>query len=169
MKKETEDPGALHYFYNREERMAYLPDHVRDRGRKGVFKGNRSLLITLIDVVFLILLVGVFAVITLMTGNTRAVRGYTVTAKASQFDDRVLVSIKIVAKEDREVTERVRIRISYPEGNERIEISDFLPSEKGGEGILRGALSFDKNQSRLNIDFFVNGARGSIKTRIRKE
>jgi hypothetical protein len=169
MKEESRDPGAVRYFYNREERMAALPDHVQRPSRKGVFKGNRSLLITLIDVAFLILLVAAFSVFSLMTGNARVIPGYSATAKASQFDDRVLVSIRVVAREDHDEAQTVRIRLSYPEGSERVEVSGYLPTEKGSEVVFRGALPYDADQSRLIIDLFANGSQGSLKERIRRE
>ena len=169
MNQESKEPGEIRYHYNREERMAALPDHVREPGRKGIFRGNRSLLITLLDVAFLILLVAVFSVISLMTGNAGAIPGYSASAQASQFDDRVLVSVKMVAREEHDTAEMLRIRIRYPEGSEVVEVSGYLPTEKGSEAIFRGALAYDAAQSRLVLDLSSGGSRGSLKERVRPE
>ena len=169
MKEETREPGEPQFHYNREERTALLPDSIRDRQRNGVFRGNRSLLITLIDVVFLVILVLVFSVVSRVMGDATIIRGYSISAKASVFDDRVLVSIKIRAKKDFEIAEQLRIRISYPEGNERVEVGDFLPERAGKEQIYRGALPHDAGQRKVVIVFFAGANRGSMTATIRAE
>lgn len=169
MKEETREPDKPVFHYNREERMASLPEDTGERRRRGIFRGNRSLLITLIDVVFLVVLVAVFSVVSRMMGDATLIRGYSVTARAMLFDDRVLVSVKISSREDTEVPEAIRIRFGYPAGDERVEISDFLPEGKKEERIYRGALERDARYSKVVIDFVTDDERASMTANIRAE
>ena len=170
MPEETRDPGELHYHYSREERTASLPENMREpRGRRGIFRGNRSLLITLIDVAFLVILVVVFSLISRIMGDNTVLPGYTVSANASAFGDRVLVSVKVQSREEKSTAEAVRIRIGYPESNNRVELNDYLPAEKRVEQIYRGSLPGDASQDEVRITFYSRSAMGSITTNIKEE
>jgi hypothetical protein len=169
VKEETRDPGAPKYHYNREERMASLPDAIRSRQRRGILRGNRSLMITLIDVVFLVLLVVIFSFVGRLAGNTNVIPGYAVNADAIEFGDRVLVSVKVKARETPVEIGVVRIRLRYPEGGERVEINEYLPGEKNVEETYRGALPYDGEQTRIVIDFITGDSRGSLTEKIRRE
>ncbi len=170
MKEETRDPGAIKYHYNRDERTASLPDRVRERSeRTGILRGNRSLLITLLDVAFLVALVVVFSVVSRLMGDSSLLPGYTVSARASAFGDRVLVSVTVEALEEREGPEAVRIRIGYPDGRALIELNDFLPADKKAEQIYRGSLPFDAGNSEVKITLLTGSNAGSLTTKIREE
>ncbi len=170
MPDETRDPGAPRFHYDREERTASLPEDLQDaRGKRNLFKGNRSLLITLIDVAFLVILVVVFSVVSRLLGDNTVLPNYTVSAGATAFGERVLVSVKIQAREDRDVAEAVRIRIGYPGSGDRVELNDFLPAEKGNEEIYRGSLLGDASEQEVRITLYTQSAMGSINTRIKEE
>lgn len=170
MREETSEPEAVRYHYNREERAASLPEGLRDRPKKGgILRGNRSLLITLLDVFFLVMLVVVVSVVTRVIGGRNVLPGYNISASAFAFEDRVLVGIKVKARENSEDAEAVRIRIAYPEGGGRIELHDFLPARSGVEEIYRGSLIHDSGQTRVRIDLFTDGHAGSMSTRIKEE
>ncbi len=170
MKEESREPGELRYHYNREERTAGLPDYLRNRSRKkGIFRGNRSLVITLIDVVFLVILFVVISVVTRLMGDNTVIPGYTVSASATVFGDRVLVSAKVTAREDSEQSKSVRVRIGYTEGGYRIELDDFLPAAQGVEEIYRGSLIRDSSQKQVKIEFYTDDASGSMTARIKAE
>ena len=171
MREESREPGVPKYHYDRGERLASLPEHIRDRPKKkkGILRGNRSLVITLIDVVFLIMLFAVFSVVSRIMGDNTVLPGYTVTAKASVFGERVLVSTTVKARDEKEEAASVRLRISYPVGGGRIELDDFLPAEDGSQQIYRGSLGRDQTQTQIKIDFFTDVAMGSITVRIKDE
>lgn len=170
MPDETNDPGIPRFHYNREERMASLPEHLQDRrGKRSLFKGNRSLLITLIDVAFLVILVVVFSVVTRLLGDNTVLPDYTVSTRAFLFGERVLVSVTIQAREDRDTAEAVRIRIGYPESSDRVELNGFLPTKKGTEEIYRGSLPGKASEQEVRITLYTKSSAGSINTRIRDE
>lgn len=170
MSEETREPGTVRYHYNREERRASLPDHLRDTSKKkGILRGNRSLLITLIDVVFLVMLVIVISVFYRVRGDGNILQGYAVSAGAITFGDNVLVSVKVKAREDRVEAQPVRIRIGYPAGGTRIELSGFLPEAGGVEEIYRGSLPLSPEQTQIRIDLFADETTGSMTVRIREE
>jgi hypothetical protein len=171
MREESRDPGVPRYHYSREERTAFLPEHIRDRPRKkrGLLRGNRSLAITLIDVVFLVMLFAVFSVVSRLMGDNTILPGYTISAKAAMFGDRVLVSTTVEAREDSEVEPSLRVRFSYPDGKGRVEVIDFLPATKGEKQIYRGALVGDPNQNKVYIELISGEKSGSLEARIKGE
>jgi hypothetical protein len=171
MREESRYPDKLHFHYRREERTASLPERIRDRPHKkrGFLRGNRSLTITLIDVVFLVMLFAVFSVVSRLMGDNTILPGYTISAKAATFGDRVLVSATVKARETAEGESPIRVRFSYPDGGTRVEVDDFLPTEKGEKRIYRGALIHDPGREEVRIEFFSPDAMGSLNTRIKEE
>jgi len=168
MKEETREPGVPRYHYSREERTASLPETMREKPQgKGIFRGNRSLAITLIDVVFLLMLIAVLSVVNRLMGDNTILPGYTISAEASVSGDRVLVIIKVKARDDSETAEQVRIRIGYPEGRDRIELNDFLPTEDNSEQIYRGSLRHDQTQTQVRIAFFAGTSAGTMTAKIK--
>ena len=171
MREETKEPGEIKFHYDREERHASLPEHIRDRPlkKRGFLRGNRSLAITFIDVLFLVMLVIVFSVVSRIMGDNTILPGYSITVKASVFGDRALVSTTVKAREERETADSVRIRISYPDGSARIELDDFLPAADGEERIYRGSLRLEPEQGEVKVDFFSADGIGSMTARIKEE
>ena len=169
MKEESRDPEELYFHYDREERMAGLPSHVGRKSGKGIFRRNRSLLITLIDVVFLVILVVVFSVVIRLRGDTSLVPGYTVTARAVAFEERVLVSVKVVARTDDANDERLRMQIAYKESPTRVEIDGYLPNGRGAEQVYRGALDLKPSEDKIVIRFFTADTQNSTSVKIKKE
>ena len=172
MKEETREPGKPIFRYNREERLASLPDHIANRGsggKRGILRGNRSLLITIIDVVFLILLVVVFSVIARFRGDTAVLPGYTISAQATEYGNQVLISIKAEKRKDPGEETHVRIALSYPEEPDRVELDGFLPSKIGEETFFRGVLPVSRTARRVRIEMFTEDASGTILSKIRSE
>jgi hypothetical protein len=169
VKQESKSPGELHFHYNRDERMAGLPENVGRKTGKGIFRGNRSLIITLLDVVFLVILIVIFSVIIRMRGDTTILPGFSITARAVAFEDRVLVSIKAAARRDHDEEARLRIRMGYPEASRWIEIDGFLPSTDGDEQVYRGALDLVPAEGKITIYFYSNSEQGSMTAKIKEE
>ncbi len=169
MKEESRSPGEMHFHYNRDERMAKLPEHIGQKSRRGFLRGNRSLIITLLDVLFLVILVVIFSVVMRMQGDTTIIPGFSITARAVAFDDRVLVSIKAVAKRDHEEEVQVRIRLGYEEIARWIEVDGFLPAAKGEEQVYRSALDIEPTERKIVVYFYSQDNEGSMSTRVTRE
>ena len=115
------------------------------------------------------MLIAVFSVVNRIMGDNTILPGYTITAKAAVFAERVLVSSTVKARDEKEAAASVRVRISYPDGTGRIELDDFLPVEDGARQIYHGSLGRDPAQTQVKIDFFTNAAIGSMTARIKDE
>ena len=169
MKEESREPGQPIFRYNREERMSSLPEHIGKKIKRGIFRGNRSLLITAIDVVFLLLLVVVFSVLIKLKGDTSVIPGYSVSARAIEYGNRVLVSVTAEKRNDDKAENHARIILSFPDSAERVEISGFLPEKRGDELVFRGALPSIPGKHQVLIELFAGQVSGSILSRIRNE
>ncbi len=171
MREESKEPSVLRYHYDRDERLASLPDHIRERSlkKRGIFRGNRSLVITLINVAVLIVLIAVISAVSRTMGDNTILPGYAISAKAAVFGDRVLVSTSVKAREEKKEPASVRVHISYPDGGGRIELDDFLPAEDGEKQIYRASLDRDPAQTHVKVDFYSETGVGSITARIKDE
>jgi len=147
------------YQYDREERKAQRIAQTGELPRKGWLRGNKSLIITLIDVVIVI---GVFLlyIFFLKPMADRQILGdYTIRGQAFQYADRVFVSLSIVAEDEPRETEDDSsglITVVTPSG----EISDLLPAE-GRERIIRFDEEWD-GSSDLPLTFRIGEMEGTL-------
>jgi hypothetical protein len=102
-------------------------------------------------------------------GDSSVLPGYTVSATASAFGDRVLVSVKVEARQESGEPEPVRIRIGYAGGRPLVELNDFLPVEDRAEQIFRGSLPLDTGSSEVNVTLLTESGAGSLTAKIREE
>ncbi|MAG13876.1 MAG: hypothetical protein CMN78_04710 [Spirochaetales bacterium] len=170
MKEESREPGKPIYHYKREDRTSSLPERVRGREKRGIFRGNRSLLITTLDLVFLAILVVVFLVLMRAKGDTTILPGFAISAQATEYGNLILVSVKTKNEQDETTDSRhVRIVLGFPEGTERVELDGFLPDTSGVEAIFRGSLPAGTNNRRVRIDVYSGEYSGTLHARIKGE
>jgi hypothetical protein len=102
----TDGEAPLHFYYNREERVAHAPKLVQDYYRDGLKtktgffrvlvanRGNRLLLITLSLCIGVVVFFGFFG-----KKNEGAVAGVPVKLSAFSFEETVYVSVQLKEKE----------------------------------------------------------------------
>lgn len=93
------------FHYNRAEREALRGDRAGGETGGGFFRRNRSLAITLIDVVFVLILFVIFWFFLRPLADRVEIAGYRVTTEAFLFDGELLVTVRVVAPEDRSAPE----------------------------------------------------------------
>ena len=96
-KKYPSDSDLYQYHYNREERLSKNPNLPENPGKTGWLKGNKGLVIVLIEILVLVL---VFALVYPFFARKKGeieYEGYSFSLKALRFGNDVLVSVKILA------------------------------------------------------------------------
>jgi hypothetical protein len=155
--EESRSPGELRFHYDREAREAGLSEYAKRHLHppKGLFRRNRSLLITMIDVAILVIL---FLSVTFYL-RTRPDAdddfGFTLRPEAYLSDGRLFVTLTFerTAVEGAHGPVRVFLR-SLPD-DVRVELSSTLPEAMGATVTLRGALDVDSVEPTLfaTIDY----------------
>jgi hypothetical protein len=86
----------MKYHYSRKERMA-MPNAPRleVRHRKGVFRGNRSLLIVLLDVLLICLMFFLFRSFVFKPQNRVRLHGYVITLRCRIIKDSTYAAVRI--------------------------------------------------------------------------
>jgi hypothetical protein len=150
-REEYRNPGEMVFHYNREERIKSLSSEIRDRKPKGILKGNRSLLILLIDILVIIILYVLLTPLLRGPGDSVVKEGYRFSLEAFVYNQECLVRVKIdlekVEKEEEQEIpphQLVNITTYIEDHNLSVETADILPQEEGDTRILRS--SFDLSQ-----------------------
>ena len=154
-REEIKETGKLHFHYDREDRIKNLSGAKPEQtGTKGLFRRNRSLFITLLDVIVLIIL---FVIVTLLFRTRSAaepIPGYAITARAATFDDRILINITFTSLRDSDADPSgVRIVLSHGDIS-RQELMDVLPGKEGQQRIVRGTLPIKSSEKKVLIEIF---------------
>jgi hypothetical protein len=154
-REEIKEAGKLHFHYDREARLKNLSNALPEQtGTKGLFRRNRSLFITLLDVLVLIIL---FVIVTLLFRTRSAaepIPGYGVTVSAAAFEDRILINTTFTAVKDSEdAPSGVRVVLSHGDTS-RQEILDVLPGKEGEQRIVRGTLPIKSPEKKVLIEIF---------------
>ena len=140
---ETDGPGELHYHYSRDEKKAGMSAYTLRNlhPKKGFFKRNRSLAITLVDLSVLVMLFAIIFFYFRLAGPPPGVEGLTVVAEAYRLDGRVYVSIMFERTDDTGPTGNVRVFLRALPADTRIELSDMLPVRTGEVRTLRSVIA----------------------------
>lgn len=152
-REEYRNPGEMVFHYNREDRMKSLSPEIQNRKPKSILKGNRSLIILLIDILVIIILYVILTPLLRGPGETVVQEGYRFGLEAFVYNQECLVRLKIeLEKEEDEVEipphQLVNVIIFLEDHNLSDETADILPQEEGESRILRS--SFDL--SRIEED-----------------
>ncbi len=156
------------YHYDRAKRLALpnAPD-LSTRGRKGIFKGNRSLLILLIDIVVICLL-ALFYKFFLYTPPFQArVAGYTVTLRGFAFQGGVVGNLQ-VEKTDVDARDG-RIYVHFVSGDADLRLSSALPGKPGKSVELTGTLYPEGEPDELQAEIQVGAEACSLKRKLSRK
>ena len=167
--EETREPGKLHFHYDREQRRRSLPERIREPRPRGFLRGNRSLVITLIDL-FVIAVLFVIVWFFLRSGNrSDTLEGYHFDLRAVAYDDRVFVTLTIDPRENDLDGGLVQANLRYEEGGIKLTLSDVLPVSEEGNRNLRASIPLDPEAEKIYADLFIAETSLTIQAKIDRE
>lgn len=125
---ETSGRGDLGFHYDRDERLGDRGERKSEQG--GIFRRNRSLAITLLDVLLVLIIFALYMVF-FRPGASDAlvsVDGYTVDGSAFVFETDVYVTVTVELEDGEGVRDGddTLLRLEFPDGT---TATDVLPSD----------------------------------------
>ncbi len=170
---ESQEPGQFTYHYNREERVSKLPREIQDRlaGRLpgGIFRRNRSLLITLISL-------GAIAVVwfvllpLLQTRASGVLEGNRFTLEAFAYENKVLISLKAApVGKGAPSAPGFTARFSALPGGGSVEAEGSVGRAAAASQILRASLPLGPSVRTVECVVSIGGKSLSLKTPLRPE
>jgi len=102
---------------------------LTSRLRKGVFRGNRSLIIVLLDVLFIVLMFIIFRVFLYKPQSSTTMQGYAVELRGRVIEENVF-AVATIENQDAEEPGEVA-HLTFRLGGEEQRLSTPLPVERG--------------------------------------
>jgi len=165
-----EQGGRKVFHYDAQERLAMRSSQPGVPKKTTWLRGNRSLIITLIDIVIVVILFIIYLVFLRPMAGTEKLGPFTVSGSVFRYDDELLVSLSIVSREKPDDPSPVFPRhVTLTVQNE--EIVDLLPGP-GESETVRFRLpdrSFDKNGEVLRIAVQIGTETGSVSIPVSSE
>ncbi len=151
-----EQNKGFHYHYSRADRLS-IPGAPRLSGKRGILRGNRSLLILLLDVVLILVIV---IATRLLAGSPATDRGriadYSFVLRALAYENTVLATVTASKTSNTRTKGQVQIKFHFGEGGEEVYSTSQLPTSEqepltiatsipwaDGAKILRAEVSLD--------------------------
>jgi len=160
MREETRYPGEARFHYNREEREAGLSEYARNTlHAKGFFRRNRSLVITLIDVLVLLLLFFIINLYVRTRSKSELTDGLSVTSEGEIQDGRIFLSLTIKRTSDAGPTGVARVMFRALPDDVRVDVSDTLPEAKGETRVVHSVLEVSSSEPRVFATVDVGDSR----------
>ncbi len=145
-REETREPGQIIYHYNREERLASLSPEIRNRKKTRWLRGNRGMIILLIDVLFLVFF---FSIIRpLLAPAPDSLTGFGLEFEVKEERSRIFLTISVTAL--KELTEEKTLKLLVLHGGGQSVLTDLLPMEKDEERVLYA--SFNRVEEVTTIE-----------------
>lgn len=148
--EETRGEGQYHYHYDRSEREVGLSGYAeRNLHTSGFLRRNRSLAITLIDLLVLLLLFLLIMFYLKMQPSGSRFEGLEVTSDAYLSEERLFVALTFERTEDSGPTGMVRVLFRVLPDDRRLELIDALPKSMGDSRTMRGVVECSSREPRL--------------------
>ena len=140
------------YHYSREEREAMdSAPKLTSRLHKGVFRGNRSLLIVLLDVLFIVLMFIVFRVFLYKPQSSAGMQGYAIELRVRVMEGSVFAVATIKNEGGEAAGEAAYLTFRF--GDEEQRVSAPLPVERGS--VEEAGVLFPYTDSDAKIEAVV--------------
>ena len=149
--EESRDPGELHYHYDRAVRRAGLPERLRQTRPKGFLRGNRSLVITLLDLSVLLILFVIVWFFVRSGGRGDALEGYELAARGVVFGDRVFASLSLEPQNEEVSGGIVSAAFGFDAGAAEVTVTDVLPEPGEEARVLRTSIPLDPEAKQIVI------------------
>jgi len=140
---ETSGRGDLGFHYDREERLGDRGQREPEQG--SIFRRNRSLAITLLDLLLVLIIFALYMVFFRPGSSDALVRldGYAVDGTAFVFEAEVYVTVTVGLADEVAVREGEDslVSLEFPDGT---VTTDVLPSDEGFPTTVRHVFSADE-------------------------
>ena len=170
---ETHEDGQLNYHYNRKEREVSAARNLGKPQKSGILKGNRSLLVLLLDVVLILIIMAVFRfVIPLFAGQT-ALGGYSLSLSGFIYDDQIYGTLKVHKKAGDQTGPAdiniVEIVFKTADSEDGLLVSDLLPVDSEKDRFIREVLPNKGQATRLTAEVSIDGMKKILHTDLKAE
>jgi hypothetical protein len=170
---ESHEDGQLNYHYDRYEREGSAARNLGKPRKSGILKGNRSLLVLLLDVILILVILAVFRfVIPLFAGQT-ALGGYSISLKGFIYDNQIYATLKIhkkIGEESRTPdTNIVEVTFKTADGENELQVSDLLPLHSEQDRFIREVLPYKGQATRLSVKVSIDEKTKTLHTDLKIE
>jgi len=160
---ETKGTGSTEFHSSRKER--YENGGIGNpKEKKGFFQRNPSYRIYLIDLILIVIISGVIVPFIMKREGSSKIDNYKLTFKAFEYDDEILLTLKITETEDIDTDSLVEARFYFEDSRGESLESDLLPS-KLEERIIKSSI-ISNAVDYAYCDILINGKKKTIKKRI---
>ncbi|TFH03827.1 MAG: hypothetical protein E4H09_04565, partial [Spirochaetales bacterium] len=120
---ETRDSGSAHYHYNREERIAGR-QHEEKKSWLSLFRRNRSLTITILDVLLLLIVFLLYQFFISPQAGIRRIDGVEFRFTGFSFDDELYITVEVERFRDSRATTPTDPILAgrFPDGTEFLDV-----------------------------------------------
>ncbi len=170
VKKSAEEKMVYHY--NRDERLSMPTAPVKGNRSRGIFKGNKTLIILFINVIVIFLVLFLFIHFLNKPSYIKVKAGYRLELEAFPYAGEILVSLYIKKVKENKTNGKYRISaLLYTSGEPKKKkiISEDLPAEKGREIILRAKLPWLGRDDSVNAEVDIGGVIVVLKKSVKKK
>jgi len=166
-KRQTDPDPALRYHYDRGERLsrADAPDPSR-RDTRGVFRGNRSLMILLVDILLISLLFLTYRYLLYSPPNQARLGGYDLVLDGLSVGDRVFAGLSVEKVRDDAPEGRIFARF-FVESAE-VRESGTLPTRGDETVYVAGTLYVSDAGGELVAEVEIAGKIKTLVKRLRQ-
>ena len=160
--------GGYAYHYDRDKRLGLpnAPD-LSTRGRRGIFKGNRSLVILLIDVVVICLLALFYRFFLYTPPYQTVLSGYTVTLRGFAYRDGIVGNLQ-VEKTDEDAPQG-RVYVRFLAGAADLRLSASLPDNHDTSVELTRTLFPEDGPEELHAEVDIAGETSHLRRKLSRK
>jgi hypothetical protein len=152
------DDGRRQYY-------GHGPDEVRRRmeeppQRKGLFAGNRSLLIIFIDVMIILVIYAIYTFFLAGPTSTRTREDYRFSLSATRIDSSALVTLRVSAREGAAAEDPVfAVRFLESGADDAVarEVKDVLPEPQGPERVFQQEVAAPEDVQTVSVEIDALG------------
>jgi hypothetical protein len=145
--------------------MSGAPDLSR-RSKKGFLKGNRSLVILLVDILLICLLAVGYRFLLYKPSHSASLAGYSLTLKGLPIGDKVVVSLSVERK--KRDAPSGRLFVIFRLEDEELRLSEELPSSEGQIIEITGSLFVRAYGEELIAEAEIEGERKILSRKLEK-
>ena len=171
--RDYRDPNRYDYHYNRDDRLAKMPDELRGRVDgalpRGLFRRNRTLGVILIDIMIIALVWFVFLPL-IRTGASGRIEGYSFVLKSFSYGGKALISLTAVKEhESRSGSPFYTATFGLSSSNATTEMHGDLPKLLHGSTSLRTSLPLKGKTTAVVCRLTIGTEHLSLKARLQPE